>query len=131
MSLDALNIVEVEPGVWSVLVDGRGYTVLVDGGFLVVNGVRIPAPLDPRDWSAGASGAVAGGPQQIFAPMPGRVVRVLVGVGDEVEAGQGIVVVEAMKMQNEMRAERAGKVSSIRAAEGATVAAGDVLATIE
>jgi len=63
--------------------------------------------------------------------MPGKVVRVLVAPGDSVEAGQGIAVVEAMKMQNEMKAARAGKVLSVPAKEGATVAAGEVLATIE
>jgi biotin carboxyl carrier protein len=62
--------------------------------------------------------------------MPGKVVRVLVAVGDAVEAGQGIVVVEAMKMQNEMKAPRAGKVIAIAAKTGATVTAGEVLATV-
>jgi biotin carboxyl carrier protein len=131
MSFDAMNVVEVEPGVWSVLIEGRSYTVVADGDSLVVNGVRIPAPADPRDGSPAKSTAAAGGPHRIVASMPGRVVRVLVAAGDQVEAGQGIVVVEAMKMQNEMQAARAGQVISIRAVEGATVAAGDVLATIE
>jgi biotin carboxyl carrier protein len=63
--------------------------------------------------------------------MPGKVVRVLVTVGDAVEPGQGIVVVEAMKMQNELKAPRAGKVTGIAAKVGATVTAGEVLATIE
>ena len=63
--------------------------------------------------------------------MPGKVVRVLVAPGDAVEAGQGLIVVEAMKMQNEMKASRAGRVAAVPAKEGATVAAGDVLATIE
>jgi biotin carboxyl carrier protein len=62
--------------------------------------------------------------------MPGKVVRVLVAVGDEVAAGQGLLVVEAMKMQNEMKAPRPGKVLSLSAAEGSTVTAGEVLATI-
>jgi biotin carboxyl carrier protein len=63
--------------------------------------------------------------------MPGKVVRVLVQVGAQVEAGAGIVVVEAMKMQNEMKAPKAGAVVAINAAVGATVNAGDVLAVIE
>jgi len=67
----------------------------------------------------------------IVAPMPGKVVRVLVGVGSRVEAGAGVVVVEAMKMQNEMKAPKAGTVVSLRAEVGATVNAGDVLAVIE
>ena len=68
---------------------------------------------------------------QIVAPMPGKVVRVLVKTGVQVETGQGLVVVEAMKMQNEMKAPKAGKVVSLPARAGATVNAGDVLAVIE
>jgi biotin carboxyl carrier protein len=71
------------------------------------------------------------GVETITAPMPGKVVRVLVAPGDAVEAGQGLVVVEAMKMQNEMKASLAGRVATVPAREGATVAAGEVLATIE
>ena len=63
--------------------------------------------------------------------MPGKVVRVLVAQGDQVEAGQGLVIVEAMKMQNELKAPRAGKVVAVAAAAGATVNAGEILATIE
>jgi biotin carboxyl carrier protein len=63
--------------------------------------------------------------------MPGKVVRVLVAPGDAVEAGQGLLVVEAMKMQNEMKAVRAGRVLTVHTKEGATVAAGEVLATVE
>jgi biotin carboxyl carrier protein len=63
--------------------------------------------------------------------MPGKIVRVLVEVGARVETGTGIVVVEAMKMQNEMKSPKAGQVVSIRAEPGATVNAGDVLAVIE
>ena len=68
---------------------------------------------------------------RITAPMPGKVVRLLVEVGAQVEAGAGIVVVEAMKMQNEMKSPKAGVVTSLHAAAGATVNAGDVLAEIE
>jgi biotin carboxyl carrier protein len=63
--------------------------------------------------------------------MPGKVVRVLVEEGAEVEAGQGIAVVEAMKMQNEMASPKRGRVVALRAREGATVTAGELLATIE
>ena len=85
-----------------------------------------PAPLaPPRGTRPGAAGV-----QTVTAPMPGKVVRVLARPGDEVAAGQGLLVVEAMKMQNEMKTPRAGKVLSMPAKEGATVAAGEVLATI-
>jgi biotin carboxyl carrier protein len=63
--------------------------------------------------------------------MPGRVIRVLVEAGQTVEAGQGLIVVEAMKMQNEMKSLAAGRVAEVRAQAGATVKAGDVLVVIE
>lgn len=87
---------------------------------------------DPRRLrSANAAGAVAGGAARIMAPMPGKVVRVLVKAGAQVEAGHGIIVVEAMKMQNEMKSPRAGKVVTVNVDVGATVNGGDVLAVIE
>jgi biotin carboxyl carrier protein len=63
--------------------------------------------------------------------MPGKIVRVLIAPGDAVETGQGLIVVEAMKMQNEMKATRAGRVLSVAVKEGTTVSAGQILATIE
>jgi biotin carboxyl carrier protein len=71
------------------------------------------------------------GRQNLVAPMPGKVVRVLLQVGDEVKSGQGVVVVEAMKMQNEIKSPKAGHVVEIRAVEGATVDANQVLAVVE
>jgi biotin carboxyl carrier protein len=71
------------------------------------------------------------GRKQLIAPMPGKVVRVLLGPGDEVRAGQGVVVVEAMKMQNEIKSPKAGHVVEVRVAEGATVTASQVLAVVE
>ena len=71
------------------------------------------------------------GAAEIISPMPGKVVRVLVAAGATVEAGAGIIVVEAMKMQNEMKAPKAGVVAFVNAEAGATVNAGDVLAVIE
>ena len=81
--------------------------------------------------SSTAAGAHAGGAARILAPMPGKVVRVLVSAGAEVQAGDGIAVVEAMKMQNELKSPRAGAVVSINVEVGATVNGGDVLAVIE
>ena len=71
------------------------------------------------------------GPQRVTASMAGKVVRVLVAVGEAVEAGQGLVVVEAMKMENELRAAKAGHVASIPVTEGQSVDAGAVLAVVE
>jgi biotin carboxyl carrier protein len=88
--------------------------------------------IDPKRLrSAQTSGAHDQGAAQIVSPMPGKIVRVLVETGTQVEAGTGIVVVEAMKMQNEMKAPKPGIVISINAEAGATVNAGDVLAVIE
>ena len=72
-----------------------------------------------------------GGRAQVTARMPGKVVRVLVSKGQEVEAGAGIVVVEAMKMQNELKSPKSGTVAEVRVEPGATVNAGEVLAVIE
>ena len=124
-----------EPGVYSVLMDGRSYDAYVEetpNGLVVsLQGYHFEIEArDPRRWSRKAAGSGGEGVQTIMSPMPGKVVRVLVAAGDTVEAGQGIVVVEAMKMQNEMKAPRAGTVLSLPAKEGATVAAGEVLATI-
>jgi biotin carboxyl carrier protein len=130
------NVEIPEPGVYSVLLDGRSYEARVEetpGGLVVViDGFRFEVNVrDPRRFSRQQSGRGGEGVQTVAAPMPGKVVRVLVAPGDAVEAGQGIMVVEAMKMQNEMKAARAGRVLSVVVKEGATVAAGDVLATIE
>lgn len=80
---------------------------------------------------AAAASAEAGGAARIVAPMPGKIVRVLVAKGASVEAGAGIVVVEAMKMQNEMKAPKAGTVVTLNVEVGTTVNGGDVLAVIE
>ena len=124
-----------EPGVYSVLMDGRSYDAYVEetpNGLVVsLQGYHFEIEArDPRRWSRKAAGSGGEGVETIASSMPGKVVRVLVAVGDTVEAGQGIAVVEAMKMQNEMKARRAGKVLSLAAKEGATVRAGEMLAMI-
>lgn len=79
----------------------------------------------------GELGGGAAGAMRVVAPMPGRIVKVLAGTGDAVAAGQGLVIVEAMKMENELRAPRAGTVTEVRVAGGASVEAGAVLVVIE
>ena len=131
------SAVEVEPGTYSVLVAGRSYEVqtgpLPDGlTWVEVNGRRRELEIqDPRTGRAAAAAAGRAGQAILKAPMPGKVVRILVREGEAVEAGQGVVVVEAMKMQNEMKAPRAGVVKSIQTKEGSTVAAGEALLVIE
>ena len=84
-----------------------------------------------RSAHAQEAGAQAHGQATISAPMPGRVVRVLVAAGDDVAAKQAVVVVEAMKMENELRAPRAGRVKEVSVAPGTSVEAGRILAVIE
>jgi biotin carboxyl carrier protein len=87
---------------------------------------------DPKRLSSVASARAHGDDAaRIIAPMPGKVVRVLVAVGDQVEVGAGIIVVEAMKMQNEMKSPKAGTVVALNTQTGATVNGGDVLAIVE
>jgi len=123
--------------VLSLLIDGRAYEIKREqtsndlhmwvGGTRFAVEVRDPRSLRSRKASAGDEK----GPRKVVAPMPGRVVRLLVGEDSEVEAGQGIVVVEAMKMQNEIKSPKKGIVRKIGATAGATVNAGDVLAIVE
>jgi acetyl/propionyl-CoA carboxylase alpha subunit len=125
------DIVEAEPGVYSVIVDGASYEVRVAGDEIFVRGRRFRFETeDPRRWKRRGAGAGVAGRVAIVASMPGRIVRVLVAEGDEVEAGQGIVVVEAMKMQNELKSPRAGRVTSLAVKPADSVNAGAVLATV-
>jgi biotin carboxyl carrier protein len=130
------SILPAGPGVYSVLWNGKSYRAQVirtNGDLQVaIGGITHNVEIiDPREVRRGAGLLGGEGRQTLAAPMPGKVVKVLSKVGDEVLAGQGIVVVEAMKMQNEMKTTRAGKVISLSAVEGATVNAGDVLAVVE
>jgi biotin carboxyl carrier protein len=105
----------------------------VAGELLVgVGGRTVAVSIDGRRRRAASDGAGhSQGVQSVTAPMPGRVVRVLVNAGDAVAARQGVVVVEAMKMENELRAPRAGKVKDVTVTPGMSVEAGRVLVVIE
>jgi biotin carboxyl carrier protein len=111
-----------ETRVWSA--DSKTFDVDIGGHLFAVE------LIDPRRRRVAADHSDTG-QQYVKAPMPGKVVRILLGPGDEVAAGQGVVVVEAMKMQNEVKSTRPGRVSEIRVAEGDTVNGNQVLAVIE
>jgi biotin carboxyl carrier protein len=125
----------------SILLDapaGSSREVLVapagtPGELLVgIDGRTITAAVNGNRSRRGADGAPQpDGEQHVLAPMPGRVVRVLVAEGDEVIARQAVVVVEAMKMENELRAPKAGRVKQVAVAPGTPVEAGRVLVVIE
>jgi biotin carboxyl carrier protein len=135
--LDA-DAVEVAPNIFSILIRGKSHEIHVTpspGGSslkLQTGAQEFTAEvIDPRAWRGRHSAVEAEGGQQIVAPMPGKVVRLLVKAGDKVEAGQGLLVVEAMKMQNEIRSPKSGTVERLLAKEGQLVNAGEVLAWVE
>jgi biotin carboxyl carrier protein len=131
---------EITPGLFSILIGGRSYQVEVSGrsqGELrapeslrrVMVGTRpyLVEVRDPRLRRPGGSGLGPDAPQEILAPMPGKIVKVLVAENDKVGQGDGLVVIEAMKMQNELRAPRPGRVEKIYTAEGLGVETGSRL----
>jgi biotin carboxyl carrier protein len=132
---------EVGAGVYLLIVDGRVYECRVDrrGAARASFGVQVSGRAyavslaDPKRLSAvqAAGASAAEGSVEIIAPMPGKLVRVLVAAGAQVQAGDGLVVVEAMKMQNELKSPKAGTVTKIHAEVGETVNAGDVLVVVE
>ncbi len=129
---DAVRIARVA---YSILIGGRSLEVTLEenaAGLLLRSGGRDfqVEVIDPRAWRGGRGGAIElEGRQQLVAPMPGKIVRVLVAKGQQVENGQGLLVIEAMKMQNEVRSPKSGTVERV-AKEGQTVNAGEVLAVV-
>lgn len=132
----AVDAVLARPDVLSLRIGNKAYEVKCErvGGemHLWVGSIRFAAEVrDPRSLRARVRATDDHGPKKLTAPMPGKVVRVLVSQGAEVEAGAGVLVVEAMKMQNEVKSPKKGTVQKILASEGAAVNAGDVLAIVE
>jgi biotin carboxyl carrier protein len=123
--------------VLSLLVGGKSYEAKLESGplgnHIWVGSNRYAVEVrDPRSFRGRKSAVDSGdGPKKLVAPMTGKVVRVLVEEKQSVEAGQGVVVVEAMKMQNEIKSPKAGVVQKLLAAVGASVSAGDLLAVVE
>jgi biotin carboxyl carrier protein len=131
------DAVEIDFNTLSLLLDGQSYEVHItpspDGMLKLQTGLQefTAEVVDPRAWRGRRPGALeAEGRQQVVAPMPGKVVRVLIRAGDKVEAGQGLLVVEAMKMQNEIRSPKGGTVERLHVKEGQPVNAGEVLCIV-
>ncbi|MDW8413552.1 MAG: biotin/lipoyl-containing protein [Acidobacteriota bacterium] len=129
------TLLNPEPNVYLVLIDGKVYEYRVfsnSEGELVVYFGDQSITFKPTELRGRKQSKVAeAGKMPITAPMPGRVVNILRNVGDLVTEGQGVVVVEAMKMQNEMTAPKSGKVVKINVSVGQAVSSGEVLAVIE
>ena len=134
--LDA-DAVEVSPGIYSILIGGK----LLEARVETKGDSQLRVTVASREYEATirnsrkwkrdrAAGAEAEGRQQVTTPMPGKIVLVLMKTGDAVDAGQGIVVVEAMKMQNEIRSPKSGTVKRLLVVAGQTVNAGEVVAIV-
>ena len=135
-----LDARQTGPGSYLLILAGHVFECRVEGStesgaplavFVGARSFEVTLADPKRLRGAKDSSAHGDGAARIVAPMPGKVVRVLVEAGAQIEAGAGVVVVEAMKMQNEMKSPKAGTVSAINVEVGATVNGGDVLAVIE
>lgn len=131
-----VDAVVARPDVLSLRIGNRAYEVkcerVAGDMHLWVGSARFAAEVrDPRSLSGRVRVQDEQGPRKLTAPMPGKIVRILLSQGAEVEAGVGVLVVEAMKMQNEIKSPKKGTIQKILVSEGAAVNAGDVLAIVE
>lgn len=131
-----VDAVRVDAQLLSLIVDGQSHEVAIAVGgegsaTVTVDGTPVVASVDGRRRLGRKDDHGGGGPQRVSAPMPGKVVRVLVKKGDAVRARQPLVVVEAMKMENELRALRDGTVADVPAREGQSVDAGALLVVVQ
>lgn len=131
-----VDAVLARPNVLSLRLGNKAFEVKCErvGGdiHIWVGSQRLAAEVrDPRSLRGRARAADDRGPKKLTSPMPGKVVRVLLSQGTAVEAGAGVLVVEAMKMQNEVKSPKKGTIQKILVIEGAAVNAGDVLAIVE
>ena len=112
-----------------------GETAVAGDFDVYVSGRTVPVQMRQPGWfgrqDKGPISAHRSGPQRVTSPMPGKIVRVLVKAGDQVTAGQGLIVVEAMKMENELRAARDGRVRELSVSQGQSVDAGAVLLVVD
>jgi biotin carboxyl carrier protein len=130
------SLVPISPGVYSVLLGSKSITVNVskeEGQYEAVSasGRLFLTIADKRDRAEKQRADAGSGPIEVRAQMPGKIISLLVGPGDEVQAGQSLLVIEAMKMQNELKSPKAGRVSKLLVTEGETVPANYRLVVIE
>ena len=134
-----VDLLRVDSSLYSLLIGGRSYEVdlleVEDAFMVLVDGqpflVEIQDEQERRLRAAVGKEMVRAAKRTVAAPMPGKVVKLLVKPGDAVKAGDGVIVVEAMKMENELKAPAPGTIKEIRVAEGKTVSPGEVLVVIE
>ncbi len=130
-----VDVRDAGPHTMSVIACGHAHEVFLEpraGGYRVLlRGRVLDVGLVEAARGAGTARGAAGGPARVQAPMPGKLVRVLVRAGQDVGAGQGLVVMEAMKMENEIRAPRAGRVKEAPVQEGQAVETGALLVLLE
>jgi biotin carboxyl carrier protein len=131
-----VDAIVARPDVLSLRIGNKAYEVkcerVANDLHLWVRSTRFSAEVrDPRSLRGRTRAADASGPRKLSATMPGKVVRVLLQEGAQVDEGEGVVVVEAMKMQNEIKSPKRGTIQKVLVAEGAAVNAGDVLAIVE
>jgi biotin carboxyl carrier protein len=129
-----LEATQPESNVWLFKLDGKIFECHVgqNHGVTIGNNEFDVKLIDPKRLRGSGNGdALADGIAEIRTAMPGKIVKVLVEIGDEVVAGDGVIIVEAMKMQNEMKAPKDGIIAEIRFSSGETVNAGDVLLVVE
>lgn len=133
LTVDAVVLAE---GSYSLLIDGRSFDVTIHHSLghyhVTVNGVAFEVAIrDPKRLGhQSGAGEDLDGPASVRAPMPGKLVRLVVAEGESVKEGQGVAVVEAMKMQNELKAPKSGTVERLCVVEGQAVNAGEILLTI-
>jgi len=133
----AVSCVPVRDGALSLIANGESFNVACEPA-----GERLQVSVrgaiyecivsDPRSLrSQKRAGLADSGEQKLTASMPGKVIRIIASVGDQIKAGQGILIIEAMKMQNEVRSPKDGQLKKLLVRQGANVVAGEVLAIIE
>jgi biotin carboxyl carrier protein len=136
-----IDILELEPGCYSILMEGRSVEVRLDQAkspdpeahayrAMLYEGAYEFALVDPRRALLSAAGGAGAGGGVLYSPMPGKIVKLLVKPGDAVQEGQTLLVMEAMKMQNELKTNTTGTVATVHVQEGATVETGATLITV-